>query len=73
MSQDNTSMTQNDLNAFLTELSLLTIKYKIVIGGCGCCGSPDLNPMTDNELDGTYRASYDERGTAESLGWEKRQ
>ena len=30
------------LNQFLKELSILTQKYGIEIGGCGCCGSPWL-------------------------------
>jgi len=30
------------LKEFLVELSALTIKYHIEIGGCGCCGSPFL-------------------------------
>ena len=31
---------KNRFNDFLSELSELTIKYEISIGGCGCCGSP---------------------------------
>lgn len=27
---------------FLRELTELTMKYEIKIGGCGCCGSPFL-------------------------------
>ena len=37
-------------NEFLEELAELSNKYKIVIGGCGCCGSPfiyGLNEETD--------------------------
>lgn len=31
------------VNDFLKELSELTEKYGIEIGGCGCCGSPYLS------------------------------
>jgi hypothetical protein len=31
------------LKEFLKELSDLTLKYDITIGGCGCCGSPYLS------------------------------
>lgn len=34
-----------DYTAFLDELTKLTKKYHIEIGGCGCCGSPFLNPV----------------------------
>ena len=30
----------DELEQFLAELSTLSRKYKIYIGGCGCCGSP---------------------------------
>lgn len=30
------------ITKFLNELSILTNKYGIMIGGCGCCGSPYL-------------------------------
>ena len=30
----------NRLKCFLSELSELTNKYEIAIGGCGCSGSP---------------------------------
>lgn len=49
---------------FLVELSKLSKKYGIYVGGCGCCGSPFLenergtpvaiNVMFDREL-GMYR------------------
>lgn len=32
----------NNLNEFLKELTELSRKYNIGIGGCGCCGSPFL-------------------------------
>lgn len=33
---------QKDVEGFLKELTELTHKYGIQIGGCGCCGSPYL-------------------------------
>jgi len=35
---------------FLEELTALTIKYQIVVGGCGCCGSPFLLVMNTNNV-----------------------
>ncbi len=29
-----------DLELFLEELTALTKKHNLIIGGCGCCGSP---------------------------------
>ena len=40
-------MDKKKLKAFLIELTALTDKYNIEIGGCGCCGSPWLY---DNEV-----------------------
>ena len=52
-----------DVNGFLAELSALTVKYGVEVGGCGCCGSPFLMDIeTSAELgdriefsNGTYR------------------
>lgn len=33
---------EKDIQGFLEELSSLTMRYGIAIGGCGCCGSPYL-------------------------------
>lgn len=35
-------LTQDQVDQFLKELTELTIKHKVQIGGCGCCGSPYL-------------------------------
>lgn len=34
---------------FLKELTNLSHKYKILIGGCGCCGSPYLADFEGEE------------------------
>jgi hypothetical protein len=34
-----------NINEFLVELAELSKKYGIVIGGCGCCGSPHLSSL----------------------------
>jgi len=36
------------LEEFLNELSKLSEKYNIGIGGCGCCGSPFLYNLEDD-------------------------
>lgn len=37
-----TELQKDQIAAFLQELTALTRKHKIAIGGCGCCGSPFL-------------------------------
>lgn len=49
-------MNKDDANSFLFELAELTRKYGIVIGGCGCCGSPFL---TNGELGEKHSYRYD--------------
>jgi len=39
---------------FLKELTELSKRYKIAIGGCGCCGSPYLYPIDKKNLDNFY-------------------
>jgi hypothetical protein len=39
-------MTDNKkIKAFLKDLTELSIKHNLVIGGCGCCGSPWIASM----------------------------
>ena len=45
----------NRLEEFLKELSELTRKYGLKIGGCGCCGSPWIY---DEEEKKTYDDLY---------------
>ena len=35
---------------FLKELTELSIKHNLVIGGCGCCGSPWITEVNKNTI-----------------------
>lgn len=37
-------MTENKKN-FLIELEQISRKYGLYVDGCGCCGSPSLEPL----------------------------
>lgn len=37
------------LTEFLKELSDLTNKYGLCIGGCGCCGSPYITDLKEED------------------------
>ena len=50
---------------FVRELSKLSRRHKISIGGCGCCGSPFLSPMGKD--DGRYEVTKDFDG----LHWKR--
>jgi hypothetical protein len=51
-----------DYSAFLAELSALTMKYGVVVAGCGCCGSPYLY---DSNVLGRYIVD----GSGDNLEW----
>jgi hypothetical protein len=57
---------EDKIKAFLSELSALTNKHGIEIGGCGCCGSPFLSPT---EHRGGYNCIDDGDGHADDLYW----
>jgi hypothetical protein len=48
---------KGEVREFVRELSKLSRRYKISIGGCGCCGSPFLTPM--GKSDGRYEVTKD--------------
>jgi len=60
------TISEEQLKEFLKDLSKLSRKHKIIIGGCGCCGSPFLMPMS---VDGRYSVSPEKAGYAENLAW----
>lgn len=54
-------MTFHDQAAFLKELAALSFKHKIIIEGCGCCGSPRLENRPADMKEGVYE-SFDNDG-----------
>ncbi len=62
------------VEAFLEELSVLTRKHGIAIGGCGCCGSPYLSDLTEtqrNTEDWHYTVYTPSDKDSGDLEWEK--
>lgn len=52
---------------FLKSLSALSRKHGFVIYGCGCCGSPSLEKMTEVDRHCDSRYTYDD-----ILKWENK-
>ncbi|MDR2571127.1 MAG: hypothetical protein LBD23_12695 [Oscillospiraceae bacterium] len=53
-----------NVEEFLNDLTELTVKHGIIIGGCGCCGSPFLYGIGD-------KATLEDI-TAENLDFDKK-
>lgn len=51
---------EDRVRKFLKELSELSLKYKITIGGCGCCGSPWINTNENLKNGGKYKVSSED-------------
>lgn len=56
---------KDSVREFLRELSKLSRRHKISIGGCGCCGSPSLSAMRKGV--GRYEVTQDFDG----LHWKR--
>jgi hypothetical protein len=54
-------ISQENRDKFLADLTTLTLKHKIAIGGCGCCGSPYLVELGGYLKEkGAYTIDHDE-------------
>ena len=59
-------MTENE-KQFINELEKISVKYKIKICGCGCCGSPYLSELEPEEITSTSGYTVDKY--LEMLKW----
>ena len=68
-------MDDKKIKAFLKELTELSKWHGIVIGGCGCCGSPFLmdieraNKSSKKKRGCRYRRYSKEYGISGDIGW----
>ena len=65
--------TQEEANEekFLKALTELTKKHKLVIGGCGCCGSPYVQPLDKKSVEGFQYFHGDSKDSGCDLQWRK--
>jgi hypothetical protein len=55
--------------AFLKDLTALSRKHGLKIWGCGCCNSPSLNELDENET-GEYFMNNDDHGA--EIEWKEK-
>lgn len=64
--EEDQEIDRDALTDFLRDLRELALKHGVKVGGCGCCGSPVLLELEDEEWDGfTYVCDQ----TGEHLRW----
>jgi len=64
----------NKYEAFLKDLTELSEKHGVIIGGCGCCGSPRLEEFDDINEDHPFEVTggwyeVDDYDTPDCLRW----
>lgn len=52
-------MTTTALAAFLRDLDALTRQHRLAISGCGCCGSPWIEPTSQQDRPTHLDLAYD--------------
>lgn len=66
-------MTQSEkFKAFLDGLERLSRETGVIIGGCGCCGSPGLCEMTAENSSAENGYLYLDGVEGEFVSWEKK-
>lgn len=61
-------LTIDQVENFLRDLNKISRRYKVVIGGCGCCGSPFLYQM--GKTSGRYEVDLPQK---DKLHWKSEQ
>ena len=67
--QENINSEMN-INQFLIDLAILSQKHSIKIEGCGCCGSPAITEIREEETKDFHYIVNDKN---EKLTWKQKQ